>query len=725
LKSRFICLTLALIFWRPNSEAQWVQCDGPYGGDIRSIVVAPNVGGADTNLFAANYGHGVFRSTDNGANWTSVNTGLTSPKVLTLLASDTNLFVGTQDSGVFRSTDGGRSWTAANAGLENLFIKALAVSPQWKGVTKLFAAAWDAGNTYGYIYFSTDNGRSWTLVNLGLECREVCCFAVSPSSDGAAPPIIFAGNDGAGVYRSTDNGASWTHIVNDDLASVAGLAFSGTNLIVSTYSYGVFLSTDNGTSWTRVISWERSLWNTSVAASGPDAFVGSQEHGVFHSTDNGASWTSANVGLTLAPVQCLAVSGVNVYAGTWGAGAFGSTNMGAKWSAVSRGLSMAHVYALAAKDSSLFIGTDGGVLLSTNRGASWTPVNAGLWNTVVHALVVAQDGMSLFAGTAQGFFRSTDNGTSWSGGDRRAIWSLAVAGPNIYAGLDSYGAVIQHSTNNGTDWTLTWIQGSSIRAVAISGTDVFAGCAPQEVGPNIWVGGGIYRSTDEGTSWTTMNTGLVDSSISVLAVSGTTLYAGTNGGRTYLSRNNGTSWTAATIPLTNLALNGPGITALTFIEGRLIAGTNGSGIFVSTLDGTNWTSFSVGLGNTFVNSLLLDGTDLFVGTEGGVWRRSWSELVTSAASPSCQLPSTSVLHQNYPNPFNPSTTIKFELPKASHVNLSVFDVLGRQVSVLVNERRDAGVHEVKFDGSNLASGVYFYRLQAGDFVKTRQLMVLK
>jgi pimeloyl-ACP methyl ester carboxylesterase len=83
------------------------------------------------------------------------------------------------------------------------------------------------------------------------------------------------------------------------------------------------------------------------------------------------------------------------------------------------------------------------------------------------------------------------------------------------------------------------------------------------------------------------------------------------------------------------------------------------------------------------------------------------------------------LAQNFPNPFNPSTTIKFELPSASRVTLSMYDALGRQVCVLVNERREAGVHEVKFDGSGLSSGVYFYRLQAGDFVQTKELAILK
>jgi glucuronoarabinoxylan endo-1,4-beta-xylanase len=83
------------------------------------------------------------------------------------------------------------------------------------------------------------------------------------------------------------------------------------------------------------------------------------------------------------------------------------------------------------------------------------------------------------------------------------------------------------------------------------------------------------------------------------------------------------------------------------------------------------------------------------------------------------------LDQNYPKPFRPSTTIKYELPGSSEVRLSVYDNLGREVSSLVNERRDAGIHEVEFDGSNLASGVYFYRLQAGQLVQTRKPVLLR
>ncbi|MGO9482602.1 MAG: T9SS type A sorting domain-containing protein [Candidatus Kryptoniota bacterium] len=83
------------------------------------------------------------------------------------------------------------------------------------------------------------------------------------------------------------------------------------------------------------------------------------------------------------------------------------------------------------------------------------------------------------------------------------------------------------------------------------------------------------------------------------------------------------------------------------------------------------------------------------------------------------------LEQNYPNPFNPSTTINYQLPMNSHVTLNVYDILGREVATLVNEKENAGSYSVKFDGSRLASGVYFYRLTAGSFISVKKLVVLK
>ena len=89
------------------------------------------------------------------------------------------------------------------------------------------------------------------------------------------------------------------------------------------------------------------------------------------------------------------------------------------------------------------------------------------------------------------------------------------------------------------------------------------------------------------------------------------------------------------------------------------------------------------------------------------------------------IPTEFKLEQNYPNPFNPATTIKFTIPTTELVSLKVYDLLGREVAMLVNEEKTPGNYEVKFDGSNLASGMYIYRLQAGDFVQTKKMILMK
>ncbi|MTI87262.1 MAG: T9SS type A sorting domain-containing protein [Balneolaceae bacterium] len=89
------------------------------------------------------------------------------------------------------------------------------------------------------------------------------------------------------------------------------------------------------------------------------------------------------------------------------------------------------------------------------------------------------------------------------------------------------------------------------------------------------------------------------------------------------------------------------------------------------------------------------------------------------------VPAEFTLKQNYPNPFNPTTQIAFDLPKASKVRLTVFDMLGRKVSTLVNERMSAGSQVVEFDASRLSSGMYIYRIDAGTFTSTKKMMLIK
>ena len=90
-----------------------------------------------------------------------------------------------------------------------------------------------------------------------------------------------------------------------------------------------------------------------------------------------------------------------------------------------------------------------------------------------------------------------------------------------------------------------------------------------------------------------------------------------------------------------------------------------------------------------------------------------------------KIPQRYSLLQNYPNPFNPSTVISFQLPASSNVSLRVYDVMGREVQTLVNERLNAGSYEATFDGSKLPSSVYFYRMKTGNYNKTKMMILIK
>jgi hypothetical protein len=89
------------------------------------------------------------------------------------------------------------------------------------------------------------------------------------------------------------------------------------------------------------------------------------------------------------------------------------------------------------------------------------------------------------------------------------------------------------------------------------------------------------------------------------------------------------------------------------------------------------------------------------------------------------VPTSFKLDQNFPNPFNPSTKIRYSIPKASRVTLKIYDILGREVQTLVNEQQAPGQYTVTFNAQNLASGVYFYRISAGNFNEVKKLMLLK
>lgn len=679
------------------------------------------------------------------AQWVQTNGPRNGGAISCVAINENNLFVGA-DGGVCRSTDNGASWSYVNQGFPSseMPIDALALMSDGKGGTNLFAGA--SGYTVSGAFRSTDLGNTWTTIDSGLANTNVTCLVVKGSN-------LFAGTIG-GVFLSTNEGASWT-AVNAGFASaypnVWALATDGTDVYAGAFGDGVFISKDNGATWDSINVGLSNRNIRSLAAYDSIVFAGT-EAGVFVSTNKGGSWSGVNSGLTNTMVMALAYSGVNIYAGTYG-GVFVSSNNGSSWSPADSGLTSTTIFALSAYSTKLYAGTVDGGFLSIDGGASWTPSLGTIYSYNTYDL--AAIGTSLFAGTSDnGVYRSNDSGADWTavspaglidvlavdgdtlyagggGGvflsaDAGATWNntnsgqsaacIAINDTSIFAGVN--GRIIC-STDRGKRWTdadsgipfLTVNRGEEVRSIVFKGSLIFAGVEAND--------GGVFLSTNNGKFWSRVNSGLTNTYVYKLAVSGANLIAGTEGG-VFISANNGTNWTN-----TYSSSVGAAVTyAFVVIGTNIFAGTDG-GIILSTDNGNSWTNVSTGLSDVAC-ALLVSGSYLYAGTfNTGVWRRPLSEMVTSVEQGSDQLPGNFVLRQNYPNPFNPSTTIGYQLPSNSFVVLRVYDILGREVRILVNEHQIAGEHLVTFDASGLPSGVYFYRLQVGNYTESKKLLLVK
>ena len=249
-----------------------------------------------------------------------------------------------------------------------------------------------------------------------------------------------------------------------------------------------------------------------------------------------------------------------------------------------------------------------------------------------------------------------------------------------------------------------------INSLAISDNNIFAGTER----------GGIFLSTDNGSSWAAVNNGLTSIYVLSLAVSGTNIFAGTYRDGVFLSTNNGTNWTAV-----NNGLMGTLIWSLSVSDTNLFAGTDNGGVFLSTNNGTSWSAVNNGLTTFDVRALAVSNTNLFAGTYGsGVLIRPLSEMITFVERHSTDLPSSFKLDQNYPNPFNPSTKITYSIPGYGFVSLIVYNSLGQAVETLISENQSAGRYIVDFNAEGLSSGIYYYRLQFDKIFETKKIVLL-
>ncbi|MBN1351431.1 T9SS type A sorting domain-containing protein [candidate division KSB1 bacterium] len=708
-----------------SREDFWQQANGPHGGTIKSL--ATNSGG---DIFAGTEMN-IYRSTDNGASWMrlDVRSSGFKPRFFYTLAINASghIFAGTLGDGVFRSIDNGDHWTKVSTGLPDYTVVS---AMEINHADHIYIG------TYEGVYRSTDNGDQWNAINNGLTQLSIKSLAINSSDH------VFVGTDegmSGSIFRSTDNGGTWKEIntgLSDD--QVEAIAINSHDHLFIDCRISIYRSTDNGDSWTEV------KWNVDCRAlainSNDHIFAGSSTFGIFRSTNHGESWSQVNSGLPITEgvyddfcpsVNTLAVnSNGDILAGLAdGAGIFRSTNNGNTWTEGNVGITDIVVNEFAAQSSgTVFAVTLGGIFRSIDKGTNWQKIDTGLkseygYNYSTNTIAVNSTG-ELFTGTAgSGVFCSINNGDAWQ---------------EINNGLaDEYGYFPQ------------------INALAINSSDhIFAGT---EEG----FSGSIFRSIDNGENWTEVNNGLMDDEVLHLAVSSNgCIFAGTERGYVFRSTDNGDSWTQVAYfnnVILSLAISPDGdifagveytgiyrstdngdnwdlilgsadeyYLPIAFdSKGHIYMSAEAEGVFHSADNGDDWHEVNTGLTVKDVKSLYIDSNDyLYAGTNGGgVFR---SKMPTTAVEKAAySIPTSFSLNQNYPNPFNASTIIRFSLPREGFVSLNVFNALGEKVASLISGKLEIGVHQVQWNAAGLASGVYYYRLQAGQFNQVKKLVLIK
>ena len=365
-------------------------------------------------------------------------------------------------------------------------------------------------------------------------------------------------------------------------------------------------------------------------------------------------------------------------------------------------------------------------------------------------------------------YKSNNSGISWSllfsynGQQYQSVemsnTSFLNSSYGIFCFYSSSSSVIYRTTNSGINWNsfsipysgfystkCKYLNDSTIIVLANSGgpnyqvfkttnlgiTWSFVGLPTSEYMNNMYFkdqsngyissqSGKIYRSTDSGSSWNTINTGIQSNIVDISFINSLTGFAAGNtnsGSLIFKSTNEGNTWSV---------INTFGLEYFSSISCQ-----NSSVIYVSGINkllksidsGNNWSqilSFS-NAGNTYISCYNKDtlvvskSNTIYRSNNGGTYIVINNQII----------PDNYSLSQNYPNPFNPTTNIKFSIVKTGQAKLIVYDVQGREVQTLVNERLQPGTYEASFDGSALNTGVYFYKLITGTFSETKKMLLIK
>lgn len=587
------------------------------------------------------------------------------------------------------------------------------------------------------VYRSVDEGDTWTQTNNGLG-TDVNVLSVAPTPEGNT---VLAGTAGS-LYRSTDNGNTWTNVGDMDVSSVEAMQSGANQVAWAVTKDNNMAARHDGSSWVRyTVGAEGNPFGAERIYRNPHngrLFVAGglgSTAGLYYSINGGTDYAPPTFTYTVAPgSRYYGTVAHPTLTGTMYL--FGGGTVGSTW-------------------KNLYTSADG--------GATWSPASAvvGSGNASILDLTVLWTGSqtTMFAALSDGkVYKSADGGLTWgdpildAGTVARTIAINRNQPAVVYAGGD---AGLFKSTTSGTPGSWSTIRTDNIVRVMMHPSF-------QNSANRLWAIGGsgnnLYKTTDGGTTWADMTSGLATpiGALGADLINFGYSYAGTAGGvfrinepiptpaisGTIVSFHPHVTWTA----LEESDLANPPYDVYKYYQtcpyycppkqcgtpssSQLLGSTANASWYDNTegvVDCGSGGSGVIGLVGYYV--IARENTGLTAQSLNTRFHRGQVEVPIDPPEEKVahgeERPLRYFLGSNYPNPFNPVTVIYYGLAEDALVSLVVFDVLGREILRLVDERQEAGYKTVTVDASQLASGVYVYKLTAGSFTATKKMVLMK
>jgi photosystem II stability/assembly factor-like uncharacterized protein len=680
-------------------RAQWVQTNGPNGGVSGLIVVSGTClyarGANSVDLGAP--GH-VFLSTDTGTSWEPFSL---SGKIVQSIAGCGSFLLAGTDYSFYISKNYGATWseTFGLSSLDATYGLYLVQSG-----SNIIAA----GNG---VFRSTDSGNHW------VEAYSIVPLITGLASIGSN---IFVSSI-EGVFHSSDDGTTWN--IPKDTIDMYALAVMGRVLFASTEDYEVLRSTDSGVSWT----------NTGIYAYVPDLFVeGTNIYaaGSYISKDTGNSWIPIHLGNSEA--TSIAALGKTIFVGTFG-GLFRSTDSGMNGELV--GLPSLNTGSLFASGNNLFESSYAyfsSANISTDEGLTWNPIGNG---QIYPAMLV---GSTIVAENDYGIAISTDNGVSWIQSNLPSTLgypNLVRMGKYLFASTERFAigetdTDVFRSPDEGRTWSVicTEVQPQVYGwLIPLSGNRLLYGGSSDDTHF------AAYLSDDFGESWQYVDSTTLTSSNTSYIPFGLcchpptpvtqigTITFGLDSGVLYRSSDDGSSWELVDSGLMNDSLSGINSAAAT--GSNLFICAKSGNIFLSTDTGSTWKNINDGLIDGSISFLAVTGQYLFAAnTNDSFWRRPLGDFGIAAVAPVVEIRNSL---QSYPNPFTQSTQITFTSPDAGYADISIVNLLGEQVAHVFSGELDADTHNFTFaNTAGLPDGIYECMIRMNGRVGTLPLVLI-